>query len=194
MTVVQVFRALLTLVAAPGSPKFALQAADTNAATPSVSSHAASSPCVTLDSSRCFNILAGVPACAWRAVQAAAACTLTALSGAMGLSGATIGTLFQPARCPAFTFDVMVRVEVPPVATGDLFKADAPWSACAAKQAEGLLQKALSDRALEVAVMQEGVAGTPVNGKGGLSALPGVSSAAGLLVGVILNPLEVCSS
>ena len=192
MTVLQVFRALLTLVATAGSPKFALQrTAGADEATPSTADHAASSPCVALDSSHCFNVLAGVPACAWRAVQAAAACTLAALSGAVGLSGAAMGTLFQPARCPAVTFDAVARVDVPMVATRDLVRADAPWSACAAKHAEGLLRKALSDRAAEVAVLQAPVSAVLMCTDGTVSALPGGSSTAGLLVGVILNPIEV---
>lgn len=192
MNVLQVFRAVLTLVAAPGNPKFALEATpDVHEGTPSQSDHAALSPCVALDSSQCFNVLCGVPGCAWRIVQAAATSTLAALSESMGLSGATIGTLFYPSRCPALVYDTVLRVEVPPVATGDLFAADAPWSACAANCAQGLLQKALSDRILEVAVVQKSVAGAVVSSKGEFSALPGVSSPAGLLVGTILNPSEV---
>jgi hypothetical protein len=190
MTFVQVFRALLTLIAAPGCPKFALRAAEADAATPSIADHAASSPCVALDSSQFFNALAGVPECAWRAVQSAAACTLTALSGAMGLSGATISPLFRPSKCPTLTYDATVRVDVPAAAAGELFGADASWSACAATKAEALLKNALSDRALEVAVMQLAVEEVPVSAKGGFSGLPGVTSA-GLLVGVVFNALEV---
>ena len=191
MTVLQVFRAVLTLIAAPGVPKFTLKCAADADAAPSVAEHAASSPCVALDSSHYLNVLAGVPACAWRAVQAAAACTLSALSGALGLSGATMGPLFHPTRCATITFDAVAHLEVPVVATGDLFRADAPWSACIAKRAEGLLRKALSDRVVEVAVLQEAVSAVPACGTGALPSLPGVSSAAGLLVGAILNPLEV---
>lgn len=118
MTVLQAFRALLTLVAAPGHPRIALQAdSQCTEAVPSISEHAALSPCVILDSSQCLNVLAGVPASAWRAVQAAAACTLAAFSGAMGLSGSTVSTLLQPLKFPSVAFDAVVRVQVEPVAT-----------------------------------------------------------------------------
>lgn len=194
MTVLQAFRALLTLVAASDHPRIALQAdSQRTEAVPSISEHAALTPCVILDSSQCLNVLAGVPASAWRAVQAAAACTLTAFSGAMGLSGSTVSTLLQPTKCPTVAFDAVVRVQVEPVATGDLLGADAPWTARCTKHAEDLLKKALSDRVSEVVVVQHAASGAVVNRKGGCAELPGVSHSADLMVGMTLNPLEVRS-
>lgn len=184
MSVLQTFRVVLATLSTAKAPRFTLQA---DADPAPVAAAAAAAACVALDGTGTLNVLHSVPQAAWRPVQRAAAATLGALSGPFGAAGATAAPLFAPPRCALLACDAVHTVRLPAPEAPVRLAGDAPWAAAAARRAESLLRRALSDRAHAVSVVL--LPAPPVPLQHGLT-LPSVGGAV-LQCRILLNAAEV---
>lgn len=188
MSVLQAFRVVLTALSSSKPPRFTLQ---TGADSSAVATAAAAASCVALDATGALNVLQPVPLAAWQHAQRAAAASLAALSGPFGVAGAAAAPLLAPQRCALLACDAVLRVQLPAPPAPARLAGDAPWPAAAARRAESLLKRALSDRAHAVSVTPlppapVAVQRTPL--------LPGLEVDAELECRILLNPTEVCAS